>query len=62
MIKLCVAFVDGTFVEEDFPDHEIETLELMIEESPKELLVRVELEDRHEKVIYSYKRKTTYAY
>ena len=62
MIRLCVAFVDGTVVDEEYPNHEIESLELMIEGTPKELLCRVELEDNNEKLIYTYKRKTDYAY
>lgn len=62
MIKLCVAFIDGSCVEEEYPDHEVETVELMIEGTPEDLLVRVELEDRNQKLIYSYKRKTDYAY
>jgi len=62
MIRLCVAFVDGSFIDEEYPDHEVETIELMIEGTPKELLCRVELEDRREKLIYTYRRKSTYAY
>jgi hypothetical protein len=62
MIRLCIAFIDGTFVDEEFPDHEIEAIELMIEETPKELLCRVELEDRKKTLIYTYKRKPDYAY
>ena len=62
MIKLCVAFIDGSFVEHEFPNHEIESVELMIEGTPKDLLCRVELEDNKETIIYSYKRKTDYAY
>ena len=62
MIKLCVAFIDGSVVEYDFPNHEIEEVELMIEGTPKDLLSRVDLEDNKETIIYSYKRKTDYAY
>lgn len=62
MIRLCVAFVDGTEVEREFPDCEIETIELMIEATPRELLVRVELEDRKERLIYSYTRETIKTY
>lgn len=62
MIKLCVAFIDGTFVEYDFPNHEVETIELMIEGTPKSLLSRVELENNKHIIIYSYKRETDYAY
>jgi len=62
MIRLCVAFVDGTFIDEEFPDHEVETIELMIEGTPKELLCRVELEDRKKTLIRTYSKETTYAY
>jgi len=57
MIRLCVAFIDGTFVDEEFPNHEVENIELMIEGTPKSLLCRVEIENSKEVVVYSYKRK-----
>lgn len=62
MIRLCVAFVDGTFIDELFPNHQIEMIEQMIKETPKELLCRVELEDSKEILIQSYSRKQDYAY
>ena len=62
MIRLCVAFIDGSVVEHQFPNHEVENIELMIEGTPKDLLCRVDLEDNNEKIIYSFKRKTDYAY
>lgn len=62
MIRLCVAFIDGSYVDEEYPDHEIESIELMIEGTPKELLCRVELEDRKKTLIYTYTRKQDYAY
>lgn len=62
MIRLRVALVDGSFIDEEFPDHEIDAVELMIEGTNQDLLVRVELEDRKEKVIYNYRREQTYAY
>ncbi len=62
MIKLCVQFIDGSVVEHDYPNHEVEEVELMIEGTPRDLLTRVELEDNKETIIYSYKRKTDYAY
>ena len=62
MIQLRIAFADGSFVCEEFPDHEVETVELMIEGTPKALLCRVEVEDRKETLIYSYSRETVYAY
>jgi len=62
MIRLCVALVDGSFIDEEFPNHEIESIELMIEGTPKELLCRVEIENSKETLIYQYKRKTDYAY
>lgn len=62
MIRLCVALVDGSFIDEEFPNHDIESVELMIEGTPKELLCRVEIENSKETLIYQYKRKTDYAY
>ena len=62
MIRLCVAHVDGSFIDEEFPNHEIESIELMIAGAPKELLCRVEIENSKETLVYQYKRKTDYAY
>lgn len=62
MIKLRVALVDGTFIEKEFLDHEVETVELMIEATPRDLLVRVDLEDRKERLIYSYSKTVTLTY
>jgi hypothetical protein len=62
MIKLCVAFIDGTFVEQEYLNDEIESVELMIEGTPKDLLCRVEVEDSKQTLIYQYKRKSDYAY
>ena len=62
MIHLYVAFIDGTFVEEIFPNHAIETVEEMIEATPKELLVRVEIENSKQTLTYQYKRKSDYVY
>lgn len=62
MIRLCVAFVDGSYIDKEYPDHEVESIELMIEGTPKELLCRVELEDRKKTLIYTYTRKQDYAY
>ena len=62
MIRLCVAFVDGTIIDEEYPDHEIEVIEEMIEGTPRELLVRVEIEDRKRIITCVYKRKPDYVY
>ena len=62
MIRLRVAFIDGTFVDKEYLDHEIETVELMIEGTPRDLLCRVELEDNKETLIYKYSRTQTYVY
>ena len=62
MIRLCAALVDGSFIDQEFPNHEIESIELMIEGTPKELLCRVEIENSKETLIYTYQRKTSYAY
>ena len=62
MIKLRVLFIDGSFIETEYLESEIEELDLMIEGTPKDLLRRVEVEDKTENLIYSYKRKTDYVY
>jgi hypothetical protein len=63
MIKLRVAFRDGTVAECEYFKHEVEEIELMIEGTPKELLTRVELEDTNkETLIYQYKKDTDYVY
>ena len=62
MIRLCVVFIDGSVIDEEYPDHEIEDIELMVRETPTELLIRVELEDRKETIIYQYKREAIYGY
>ena len=62
MIHLRVAFIDGSCIEKTFPNHEIESIELMIEGTPKALLCRVEVEDHRQTIIYSYAKETDYAY
>jgi hypothetical protein len=62
MVRLLVAFQDGTTIDEEFPNHELDQVQLMVRESEDELLVRVEIEDSKQNIIYQYKRKTTYAY
>lgn len=62
MIKLRVLFIDGSFIEEEYLESEIEEVELAIEGTPKDLLRRVEVEDKKETLIYSYKRKTDCVY
>jgi len=62
VIRLRVAFIDGTFVDKEYLNHEIETVELMIEGTPRDLLCRVELEDNTETLIYKYSRKPDYVY
>ena len=62
MVRLLVAFQDGTTIDEEFPNHELDNVQLMVTESEDELIVRVEIEDSRENIIYQYKRKTTYAY
>ena len=62
MIHLRVALVDGSFIDEEFPDHEIESVEIMVQGAPQELLVRVEIEDRKETLVYTYTKEPTYAY
>ena len=62
MVRLLVVFIDGTIIDEEFPNHELELVEEMAESTPKELLCRVEIEDNTETLLYQYKRKTTYVY
>ena len=62
MVRLLVAFQDGTTIDEEFPNHELDNVQLMVTESEDELIVRVEIEDSRENIIYQYKRKHTYAY
>lgn len=62
MIRLCVALIDGSIVDEEFPNHEIESIEMMVQQSEDDLILRVDIEDSNGKIIYQYKRKITYAY
>ena len=62
MVRLLIAWVDGSFIDEEFPNHEIETIEEMIHGTPKELLVRVEIESNKETLTYTYSRKQDYVY
>ena len=61
-IHLYVAFIDGSFHEEVLPNYMMEIIEEMIDATPKELLVRVEIESSTEKLTYQYTRTQTYAY
>lgn len=60
--KLYAAFVDGSEIEEEFPNHELSDVQAMAEATPTDLLCRVEIEDCREIIIYQYRRKTTYVY
>ncbi len=60
--KLWVAFVDGSFQEKEYLNHEIDEIEALAEQSPKEYIVRVEIEDKNEIVTYTYRRKTENVY
>ena len=62
MLRIYVAFIDGTFTEDDYPDHELDDIKEMIERTPKDLISRVEIEDRKQTIIYSYKRKLDCGY
>ena len=62
MLKLRVLFTDGSFIEKEYLESEIEELDLMIEGTPHDLLRRVEVEDNKETLIYSYKRKAEHVY
>ena len=62
MIRLCAALVDGSFIDEEFPDHEVELIEFMIKGTPEELFVRIELEDKRQNIIYTFSRKPNYVY
>jgi hypothetical protein len=62
VIRLLATLVDGTTIDEEFPNHEAEEVEIMVRETKQSLLVRVEIEDSRGNLTYQYKRKTTYAY
>lgn len=62
MIRLCVAFVDGTFIDEQFPSHQLDDIELMVAETPDEFLQRVQIENARGELILNYYRKPIYAY
>lgn len=62
IIRLLVALVDGTVIDEMLPNHEIEEVELMVKETRDDLLVRVEIEDSRGNLTYTYKRKPKHAY
>lgn len=61
-IHVLVALVDGTVIDEEFPNHEVEEVETMVKETEDDLVVRVEIEDQQGRTIYIYKRKTHYVY
>ena len=62
MVRLLAAFQDGTTIDEEFPSHELESIELMVKESEDSLLIRVEIEDHKGSILYQYKRKWTPTY
>ena len=62
MIRLHCAFIDGSVVDESFPNHEIDTVELMIKETEESLLVMVEIEDAKGKITRYYKREQKHGY
>jgi hypothetical protein len=62
MVRLLVALADGKVLDEEFPNHELEDLQIMVQETNDELIIRVEIEDQKSNLIYQYKRKQTYAY
>ena len=60
--KLYVAFVDGSVTEEEYLNYEIDHIHAIAEQSPKQYIVRVEIEDQNENIIYYYRRKQTSVY
>jgi len=60
--KVCVAFVDGSYIEEEIPNHEVADYHVIALDADKELYVGIEIENSSNQVIYSYRRKTIYAY
>lgn len=57
-----VAFTDGTCIEEEIPNHELDDIQTVAEETSKELYVAIDIEDQTKTIVYKYRRKTTYAY
>lgn len=62
MIKLRVAFIDGTVIEEEFLNDELGDVQLMIDGTPEDLLVRVEIEDGKQRHIFTFKKEPIYGY
>lgn len=60
--KLFVAFEGGIEVEEERPNHELGDIQTACECATKELYVAIELTDQSDSLIFTYRRKTTYAY
>lgn len=60
--RLFLAFTDGSEIEEEYPNHEIDNLQELVVNATKELFVAIELEDHKETIIYLYKKETTYVY
>jgi len=61
-IRLLVAFEDGTTIDEEFPDHDYDSLVVMVTESEDSLLIRVDIEDSKSNLLYQYKRKVIHGY
>ena len=59
--KLYVAYEDGSCREREVMHHEIDHIQAVAEESPKQYIVQVELEHNNI-VIYQYKRKLERVY
>lgn len=62
IIRLLVALVDGTVIDEMLPNHEADDVDMMVKETEDSLLVRVEIEDSRGNLTYQYKRKSKHAY
>lgn len=62
MFRLVVALVDGTVVDEEFPNHQIEEIEIAIKETNTDLLVRAEIEDNQQRIVYTFTKEITRVY
>jgi hypothetical protein len=60
--RLYIAFIDGSCNEQEVMNHEIDHVQTVVEQASKQHVVRVDLEDRNQNVIYQYRRKHENAY
>jgi hypothetical protein len=61
-VRVLAVLEDGSELDEEIPNYQLGDLEIQVRETEESLYVRIEIEDSNGKLIYQYKRKTTYAY